>query len=141
MGTLGRFRDIVFWAENGVVYLEHTKRLEDPEAANLKGPEDIPKVRKGLPPGEFIRRALEAGRHAYIYLERYYSERKEILEFLRKAREVYREAMEQGAFDDPKANEHKLRHRVHRKTIVPVGSQLWLPQKTKTIESILLEGE
>lgn len=123
-----KFLDLEFWAENGIIYLSNEKAAAGKDFSSLSDEEKL-KIFKGLPPKVFIRRAIEMGRAFIRYIEEggivHDLTEKEIYNFLRDAQEVFEEAKRQGAVDDPKVDEYKLKHKVYRKT------QIILPYLTK----------
>jgi len=134
MGKVKKFRDIEFWAENGVIYLSNDKAAAGKDYDSLSL-EDKCKIFKGLPPKVFYKRAIMAGLHAER-LAVTAQQLSEIYQFLQDAREVFKLANEQGAIDSVKADNYKIEHKIYRKpqTIIPGFRETLKP------EEILLEG-
>jgi hypothetical protein len=137
MSVIKKFRGIEFWAENGVIYLSNEARAAGKDYDSLPVEEQL-KIFKGLPPKVFLRRVISAAAR----LE--YESPKEALKLLEDGYEVFRTAKKQGAFDDPKADEYKVKHKVFSKPsiIVPdtVINNFANEVRSKTPEQILVEG-
>lgn len=141
MVTIAKFRGIECWAENGVVCLLDTTR-----AANVASLFDVPreewsKIYKGIPPKEFIKRAIAAGCLELAKYFEYPQDQRKIRKFLEAAQAVYQEACAQGAIDDPKANVWFSKHPVKKLTLptsyfADKARQL----ASRTAGQVLLEG-
>jgi hypothetical protein len=141
MGAVKSYKGIEFWAENGVVYLVDTEAASKiPSGQSLK---DLPddqraKIIKGLPPKVFLKRAYAAAACDAVLAQGYPSEERKLRQFVDDFRSVYKEACEQGAFDDPKVSEYKLRHPSRKPRII-------VPNETnslfgKSSKDLLLNG-
>lgn len=115
---IGKIFDIEFWAEQGVVYLNNEHKGAELGYDTLPDTEKS-QVFKGLPPRVFLKRALAL----YALLSRMGHPQAD--EFMATAYAVYRQACDQGAFDDPKADEYKIKHKVNHKP------QIWIPGRVK----------
>lgn len=156
---IGKYGNIEFWAENGICYIkaidiskipgiEKLSKLEHSDNPNkLTGltDEEI-KIRnrifKGLPPREFIKRAIAVGVIESARFDGYPRDLAKVHKFLLEAKQVYEEAIKQGAIDDPKADEWKEKHRPFKqpRIVVPGMSERpsWI---NKNPEEILLGDE
>ncbi|GIW58943.1 MAG: hypothetical protein KatS3mg087_0009 [Patescibacteria group bacterium] len=139
MSKVKRYRDIEFWAENGVVYLSNEKMAAGKDYDKLP-PEEKVKIFKGLPPKVFIKRAIALGILLLNDPNTPPSEGMRLRRFLEDAQEVFREARKQGAVDDPKADDYKIRHNYLAKPQIVVPG--WKPAFMKyTPEEVLLDGK
>lgn len=145
MGAVKNYKGTEFWAENGVVYL-----VDAEAAAEVSGgksflelsDEQRSKIVQGLPPKIFLKRAYAAAVCDAVLAEGYPSEERKVRQFIDDFRSVYKEACEQGAFDDPKANEYKLRFPKRKVSIIVPGlSGLNTGFKTKSSKELLLHGD
>lgn len=129
-----KYGDVEFWAENGFVYIINTKLAESVSSYTKATEEERMRLLKGLPPQEFLKRAIAVGLIESGRWNDYPSELKKIKKFLQEARETYKKAMEQA----------KSRTENHKKQV-----KIFLPNEInfspKTIkpdeaEKILLDG-
>lgn len=147
MAKVCSYENVEFWAENGVVYIvDKDKAAQVPAGTKYTDLEisERHRIFKGLPPKEFLKRAyaaavIEAGR-----VEGYPSEEAKVRKFIDDFRAVYKQAVEQGAIDDPKASEFKSAHKnlTKKKLILPASA---IPREApnfsgKTPREILLNG-
>lgn len=94
MKKVKRYRNLEFWAEGGYVYMIHIDRAErGEEKTDELG---VSRVFKGLPPEDFMKRAIAAASFAYRFWNEYPSELKRVKQFLEDVREVYKTAKEQA---------------------------------------------
>ena len=146
MGKVCSYDNIEFWAEGGVVYLVDKDRAEKIPAGVRYSDLDVSernRVCKGLPPKEFLKRAYAAAVIEAKRCEGYPSEEAKVRKFIEDFRAVYRQAVEQGAIDDPKAAEFKIAHKnLNKKRLVlPVGAATQeFNFANKTSKEILLDG-
>jgi len=122
MGKVKQFVDndtkVEFWAEHGLVYLSNEKYAAGKDFENLPREEKL-KIFKGLPPKIFLKQALAVAAFNYRKFSDHPKDLKRVKQFLLDIHEVYNEAIKQGAFDDPKADDWKLRHKnLARKQLV-----------------------
>lgn len=130
MGKTRKYKDIEFFAENGVIYIGNVeKQASITEESSI---EEKNRAFKGLPPKEFIKRAINAGLFEAGLWDNYPSELRKVKQFLQDAQEVFEEAKKQGAIDDPKADAWKQRHTPYRKP------QVFFPDINSS--KVLLDG-
>jgi len=141
MGKVKQFLDIEFWAENGIVYLSCDKAAEGKDYDKMTEEEKL-KVLKGLPPSTFIKRAIVLGMAFLRGKEICVVNESRVYQFLQDAREVYREAIKQGAVDSPSVDAYKARHNIFKKPQILVPGINPLEQRIANIDykKMLLEG-
>lgn len=128
------FRTIEFWAENGVIYVLHKGRAEKTGDTEDNTAEHL----RGLPPKEFLRRALAAACLEYNQNLNYPSELKQIKQFIADAKNIYEKAKDQGAYDDPEVDAWKQRHNVYKPARIVVPHNVNF--KKRSTEDIMLDG-
>lgn len=125
MAKVCNYNNIEFWAENGVVYiLDKEKAAAVPSGTKYTDLEleQRNRIFKGLPPKEFLKRAYAMAVLEVNRCEGYPSEESKLRKFIDDFRSVYKQALEQGAIDDPKAIEYKTAHKnsFKKKLVLPV---------------------
>lgn len=146
MGKVCSYNNIEFWAESGVVYLVDKDKAEQIPAGTKYSDLEISernRLLKGLPPKEFLKRAYAAAVIEASRCEGYPSEEAKVRKFIDDFRAVYKQAVEQGAIDDPKATEFKIAHRnLNKKRLVLPANAIKQEFNfvNKTSKEILLNG-
>jgi len=126
MGKVKQFQDndtkVEFWAEHGLVYLSNEKYAAGKDFENLPREERL-RIFKGLPPKIFLKQALAVAAFNYRKFRDHPKDLRRIKQFLLDIHEVYNEAVNQGAFDDPKADDWKLKHKnlARKQLVLPTG--------------------
>lgn len=103
-----KFRDLEFWAQNGMVTVLDTER------ANENRP--VEDCLFHMSPGEFIKRAIAV---RMTVGDTYPDEQREASRFLEEATVVVKMAKAQGDLSDPNVVEHMIKHERKAQILVP----------------------
>lgn len=131
---LGKYSNVEFWAEGGIVYIFNTKLAETVNSYSKASDETRSKLLKGLPPKEFLKRAIAVGLIESGRLDGYPADLANVRKFVQTAYDVYKQALEQGG-------EANLTTPSKRPAQIVVPESFTTKQfKKKTAEEILLDG-